>query len=381
LSYEAFRERLGLRHKESACLPLRSVFGQCSACAKACPVDAIEVSLQEVALSESCIQCGRCVAACPNDALELESSKLTTGEINSNVIEIECAKVPNAALSSDAVRISCTGSLKLGALAKFCGSNPGKSVEIVDRGWCSSCNVNQKRADQQPAQQVVEALNLLLEAVGGPIGTVQIVQKPLPLSEMPSELPALKANSEAELKPARREFFRKVLNPNQGQKPTPMGQSGRAKFSANTREEAPDRKALLSVLGELAARNKKQVPSEIFPVLHHTGGCVDHRICVAACPTAAIKPVATAQSAALEFSATSCIACGACIRACPEGALSLAPAGGSPYPQEVVRHEQKVCAVCSDAFTPRADETTCLPCTKSRQFMGDAMTKLFGKSF
>ena len=41
---------------------------RCSACAKACPVDAIYVDIDEEPFV--CIHCGRCVLYCPHDCLE-----------------------------------------------------------------------------------------------------------------------------------------------------------------------------------------------------------------------------------------------------------------------------------------------------------------------
>ena len=65
------RSDFALSHEEGACLPLRSTFGQCHACADACPAGALTVSVARVELSEACTGCGQCAAACPTQALSL----------------------------------------------------------------------------------------------------------------------------------------------------------------------------------------------------------------------------------------------------------------------------------------------------------------------
>jgi ferredoxin len=158
-----------------------------------------------------------------------------------------------------------------------------------------------------------------------------------------------------------------------------MGEPGQAAFPVRSRRPSPERGRLIDALSAVARRAHAELPPELFPRVTSDGACVDHRVCTAACPTGALQIEATDHTASLTFDATTCIACGACQRACPEGALSMEAHGGQPARVAVALHLRRTCVACGDAYTPRTDEETCPPCTKSRRFVGDAMTRLFSQ--
>jgi ferredoxin len=373
----ALREGARLRLNEGACLPLRSHFGGCRACAAVCPTGVLSVAVEQVELAEGCTNCGRCVAACPNDALQIDGfeplRKLPAG---TEPIELECAKVPARARSAGAIVVPCLGGISAGRLAELNERAGGREVQLIDRGWCAQCKAGCSAT--HPAKPAVDAVALWLHAIDETAAAPRIVSRPLPLALMPTEIPLAEAAPDPGPVMTRRQFFRTLAESPTGWPRTPMGANGRAAFPASKRRQSPERRRLLEALEAAAKRRGGQVPAEFFPRVTNNGACADHRVCTAACPTGALVVVADDGATTLTFAAAACIGCGACTRACPEGALALDAHGGSPTPTPIASHVQSACTACGEAFAARAGETVCLACSKSQRFIRDAMTQLFG---
>lgn len=373
----ALREDARLRLDEGACLPLRSHFGGCRACAAACPVGVLAVAVEQIKLAEGCTNCGRCVAACPNEALQIDGfeplGKLPAG---TEAIELECAKVPVKVRSAATIVVPCLGGISAGHLAELNERAGEREVQLIDRGWCAQCKAG--CGATHPAKPAVDAVALWLHAIDETAAAPRIVLRALPPALMPEEIPLAEAAPDRGPAMTRRQFFRTLAESPAGRPRTPMGSNGRAAFPASKRRESPERRRLLDALTAAAKRRGKDVPAEFFPRVTNNGACADHRVCTAACPTGALKVVADDGAAALTFAAAACIGCGACTRACPEGALALDAHGGDPAVTPIASHVQSVCTACGDAFASRAGETVCLACSKSQRFIGDAMTQLFG---
>lgn len=377
----ALREDVPLRLDEGACLPLRSRFGQCRACESACPVRVISVSVERVAVADGCTSCGRCAAACPNEALQLDGfESLASVPAGTGTVELECAKVPTELRSVGSITVPCLGGLSAGRIAQLNEQACERGLILVDRGWCGGCTAGCGPA--HPARVAVETVSLWLGAIAGGAATgpaaPRIVERHLPQSLMPAEIPPAEPMPDRGPALTRRQFFRTLAENPSGRPRTPMGSNGRAAFPAGARRESPERRRLLEALTAAAQRRQTQVPAEFYPRIANNGACADHRVCTAACPTGALKVVATDGAATLTFSAAECIACGACTRACPEGALSLDAHGGDPAPIAIATHAQQACTSCGDVFSPKAGESTCLACSKSQRFIGDAMSQSFG---
>jgi ferredoxin len=366
-----------LRLNEGACLPLRSDFGGCRACASACPAKVLDVTVDRVALADGCLHCGRCMAACPTEALQLEGFAIPALPSGIEPIEIECAKVPAREVAVHSMQVPCLGGLSAGRIAALHEAAGERGIALVDRGWCGQCRAG---GDGFAAQAAHDRVVMWLEAVHDPRPAPRMLSRPLPAEQMPAEIPAPPEAVDPGPSLSRRQFFRTLATDPVGRarKATPIGGEGRAAFPASQRRESPARRRLLDALDAAATRAGTTVPAEFFARLAVIGVCADHRVCTAACPTGALTVVATEGAASLTFASATCIGCGACARACPEGALLVEQHGGERAVAVLVRHEQKVCGTCGDLFTPRAAEAVCLACSKTQRFIGDAMTQLYG---
>lgn len=384
-SRSRLRDDRTLLHEEGACLPLRSRHGQCRACAGACPVGALTVSVDGLSLADACMGCGRCTAACPTQALalpEMAPAEAALPKPLPSPLRVECRKVPRESLAADSWVLPCLGALTAGHLMGCSAS--GVEVQVVDRGWCRGCDAGSPGDEgAHPSDAAVATARLWLQAVSSPV-LPTLVAEPLPIAQRPATLPP--AASEGP-KLDRRSFFRDAIRRPAGRAQpgaVPMGGDGRAAYPADRRAPSPERVRQLAALTAIAGQQGVAVPAEVYPRLTVDASCCDQRLCVALCPTAALAARPTPDGADLEWSAERCISCGTCTRACPTGAVHLEPRGGEAGTRVLATHRRQRCTCCGETFTPPAEQhasaaaPVCPLCAKSRRFMDDARRQLFG---
>lgn len=320
----------------------------------------LHTSPAAVALAEGCLHCGRCVAACPTEALALEGYGIATPpHAGSGPLRVECWKVMRSRTGADAIRVPCLGALSAGRLLELWSVAGDAGLELMDRGWCGACSAG--GGECHPAQRALDTARLWLEAIDVEHRRLpRLVSRPLPARRMPTEIPS----PDSERPVSRRQFLRAMSAP------VPVGGPGAPAFPASARRESTERRRVLHALERIARERGTALPNEIFPRVANNGSCADHRICTAICPTGALAVRMMDEQAVLEFNAETCIACGACERACPEHALALEAHGGERGRRIVAMHRPRRCTACGEPYTAKeADGGLCLSCRKTRKFL------------
>jgi formate hydrogenlyase subunit 6/NADH:ubiquinone oxidoreductase subunit I len=143
------------------------------------------------------------------------------------------------------------------------------------------------------------------------------------------------------------------------------------------------RTRLIEVLQRLSAPFSAALPAALFPAIEIADSCRNHRVCSSICPTGALRPYEEGAASGLEFDAQACIACGDCVRGCPEKAIGLIPArqqGSAPEGVErLTRHAIRECATCGSEFASPGGKAICPACEKTKDlFSTGSFGRLFG---
>lgn len=368
------------------CLRLRSRQNDCDRCAQACPARVLRVSHVAVELDDGCVRCGRCSAACPTGALQTEGFAVTPAHAATSEapLYVDCWKVPASASPQDAPRVPCLGGIGLHHLVRWHVASGGRRIVLVDRGWCGQCSAGS--GAEHPAQKTLDLARALLARLAVRESALpRIEASSLPRAQMPVDIPEAPAAQPL----TRREFLAGVtrnalrrLAPAATGQPEQGAQSRRARAA---RIVGTPRSQLLAQAAVLAARHNRPLPAELFPALQASDACRNHQVCAASCPTRALQAYESEDGAAagIAFDARACIACGDCVRACPERALALAPQGNREIPSgaaALTRWALRECRDCGQDFADPGAGNACATCRKTRELAQAGFHQLFGSA-
>jgi ferredoxin len=345
--------------RRRACLRLRLASSQCSACADACPTQALRLGVQRLELCGPCTGCGRCQAVCPNAALAVDGFDAGPVQPPRGPLTVECQRAP---AGTGTLRLPCLGGLSAARLLGLCAAAPETRVLLIDRGDCGTCPSG--GGGSHPARALLERVDGWLAEAGVPAPLRPVLVAPQSAAD------PLQPHGRA-----RRGFFAALAAP----PPAP-----RPRASAIARREASNpRRQIVAALRTLAARHGGRVAAMPFHRLHAGPACEGHRVCAAACPTGALTRWRDdeANRQGIAFDDELCIGCGHCVDLCPGRALRLErdarqePAGR----HALSRFEQRACIDCGARFAVReGDEPTrCSRCRKSAGLARSAFQSLF----
>ena len=350
----------------AACLAVHAGETACRRCPEICPAGALRVADAGPEVTGDCLACGRCAGACPTGALRANGfdgrPKLPDGN---SPVRIECWKVPRSRSGPDALRVPCLAGLSVARLVELAALARG--VEMIDRGWCAGCRAGAGARAQW--EETTHQANEALWACGvSPATGVRVVKTPLPEAMRPEAIPS----AAAEITLGRRAFFSRLRGElaRHGEAP-PVARASRAgPFPL------PGRKRLLKALQTLAGPSA----AVALPAITVSAQCANHGVCAAACPTRALRTQETENASGLMFDAMTCVACGLCVRRCPQGAIALRPATlAGAFPAALTRFEKRLCAACREPFAGPAGEAYCVQCATGQRLARDLFGPLLAK--
>lgn len=367
----------GLDFLPQACLGLRFGRHACARCEIVCPVKAIRLEEDGLAMNGQCMGCGRCAANCPAGVLRAKGFDGTAAPLRA--VTLDCWKVPSQHGQPDGLRIPCLGGLSKSDLLELLLNAQGQPVRLLDRGWCHACVAGS--GQEHPAAAVLAEVSQILEKIGTPLDRwPQLVPAPLPITLMPAEIPAPLTQQVL----SRRGFFKALLTETADSVARASTTHDKVAATARGMDEAhpagqvPLRTASLTM--QLALRAGTQPSAAWFPAVELGSNCCNQGICAAVCPAGALQRYEEDGASGIQFDPALCLECGMCETVCPEHAAHLLPEGNANAPVQPIRlnrFAQTTCPGCGKKFSQTSQRRVCADCGKRSQMRESLFGMLF----
>lgn len=285
--------------------------GDCAACARACPTDALTLSGSIPVVSDGCLGCGRCAAACPVGAISVKGfGEVAKPICRGTPVYVDCVRAPPQRSGGGVIRVSCLGGLTVSHLLALRLSAGDAPVILLDRGWCSNCPAGAGNAS--PNDAALTTVCSLLAAISLPEALLPRMQRHLlPLT--------LRDDRMTRIGISRREFFRR-LAANGSVIPE------RAPTSRGLAKAAPVVRAhmrQMSLLRRLSEVHSGVPVDKLMPRVTISTACRDNGACAAHCPTRALRRWQGKTAQGVSFDPHLCLDCGLCAQSCSYKALSI----------------------------------------------------------
>lgn len=353
--------------RQSACARFRFRYSECDRCASVCPHEAIRLADDGIGIDTArCQNCGLCVAACRTGAVT--SDAITPIDwvrkaVAAGAASFACPRVERPG----AQRVPCLAALDASVLAYLSRRNVPAQLWGADQ--CERCPHGERGAALLALN--LEAVEALARETTDPAQWLAI------------DLPHA-PQSENELRPARRQLFRRLI--------------GRAVDAATVPREDPEAtvpvpekairagpyhlpevREVLNIVRRNPARADR--PANAHPSLptidlRLDAGCTHCEACFRACPTGALQIVESADAWSLEFSADRCVGCEVCLEVCQPQVLGAAPSIPSPDSgwRPLHRLGKQRCQRCDRPFVSATPDEHCPICADD----ADVFDEIFG---
>lgn len=371
-SFERLTSGQPVHFAPDACLIVRRAGAECGICRDVCPTSVLSGGEWSIALEkDGCIGCGLCAVACPTGALRVEGCTPDPVKVAGEQIVLECRRVAAGDRDPNAVAVPCLGGITTPDLLDFLEETEGRVV-FADRGWCAACPVAHCDA---PWQSTLDETRSLLASVDARLADDVVVER----RELPASLAKPAATALRPDQPVgRRDFFKRIIAAIEPR--DPLAESRRVVFGRGLISPLK-RKRIYDRIAALASDLERPVPASLMPAIKVSAGCELDGLCVAICPTGALRREEAGDTVSLQFESANCIACGLCQGVCTNKALSLWPEGDGTVPDGptvLVTRRAFTCAGCGDSFVSSTGGQFCSQCSKAMTLMHELSSLKFG---
>ena len=347
----------------SFCSRFRAARSECAVCARFCPVDAIDILENGVAITGGCISCGVCLSTCPTGTFR-------TKERDDEEI-IEGINARGKRQGRDLFRISCergeaTADLLVPCLSRL---TEGMLLEPI-RAGASGVAILQPACEECPLSKAAPHLETVIGRAHSLCDMMGVERKMI----LKTKIPLRDEMSDPGKSVSRRELFQSLRAKSIGIAAASIPESLRKdlgnekdfKTVVRDKQENLKRALLLQCIRDreswsrnpiLRSRKQTRVSSKdaMSEEVEVTSGCIACGTCATLCPTGAITRYITEDSIYLGFRPHLCTNCQVCARTCMRMALQIREEVSLDLLLEdkeirIFEGKKKVCAICRIDF-------------------------------
>lgn len=366
----ALAEGVTISTTPALCKRVRYRQSECHECVDTCPEDAITMNLGP-RINDACTQCGLCVNVCPTEVFQhtFNLDQYLLDQIDSLIsnsrtskskksYHIHCQQAEKQDEKSSCV--ACLGNINENVLLG--GALMGLDELVLTMGDCRRCRLTSGEA-------------LFRDA----ITTFRVSERSLGLNGFVLRLEEKQKEEANEVKLTRRAFFSSIAEP-------AKDKSGPARYAVDDSaletfndepigqfdtRPSPKRESLRMLLSQQKWRNDVSDPHGISPwrtMKVDEKNCIACGICVAVCPTGALRKEYVNNQLIRYLNSALCTDCSLCEEACPKQVINFEATNNfASFIEDtttiVARIDLTSCAICGETI-PQIEGKVCMTCQK-----------------
>lgn len=315
------------------CLHSKDKFSECVACTGICPTEAIQAGRPPLFKAENCQTCLACLPICPMGAFtaddDVPALMNAASHLAGGTLELICGQNPHPEHGDNSVatglRIKqCLAGLGTGAYAELAAFGFDR---IQVRGdHCATCKWGMLKTEiEKQTRQANEFLSAW--GRGQIVEILEVISEPVERDFWEASSPPV----------SRRELFKLIANRSQ----VVMARAMEQVSSDTGKRPGRDRLRLVGAVAHLPAWQEdthSNLDGFGFASVHISDSCMACAACARACPTGALRFTKSSdgKSFSLDFIAKECIACDVCVHVCAASAIEVLAMSRL---QEVFAHE------------------------------------------
>ncbi|MCR4378100.1 MAG: hypothetical protein NUV50_08425 [Rhodospirillales bacterium] len=366
-----------LKRREELCVNLRARSVKCEICREACPVSALELTEDHVAVSDACTVCGACVASCPGGVFSISgfsAEAVVSAVAGQTDVRMHCSE--SREIEGGGMVVPCLHVVDARMLAAMAGEG-AESISFGGLDGCEKCT----RGDARKAVADAKVRTERWLGAAAPAFHEGIF--------LAGDKGAVKVERHDQVKMDRRSFLRFAgvraavgaagwLAPQVKEPDAPVSIFQRDPFAPRVVEY----QQIVADRADRVSWNEKARPP--FYSRTFEPSCTVCEVCAQRCPTGALHVENDATGKAISYDSMLCTNCTLCAVICPQEAVKARAFKVEDLTarerKELVRLDTVTCSQCRVQYVPNAETQAglCSSCQIEGELDSEWMSMLGG---